>query len=341
VIDHWPDSEDALAAQLALVEKGVVRGNETFDELVGKLISVFFHNKTSSREVYSTAMRYTRSRPMQAQRLHRYNADNGPKDDPYTLQSQIEVFRYCIREGNEVAADEALKVVLQKFTENPALPAGLCDIAAGYMALWRHEKAKQVYQYVLDRWPGTIHAVRAGLGLASVAYVCGDEQEGLEMIHRVINDYGGGAQVPHSVTCLVAEEYYKLALYKQGVGREVAAKDLLNRALAMVEPLIRAVGVDAGPDAWFLTGALHYDTGNYSKAYEYLERAEKSWPDHERAGFARILMIDCLTRLAELGQIDHQQAASSIKKLAMKLAQDPRTDISREGKLVLSRYSRD
>jgi TolA-binding protein len=60
---------------------------------------------------------------------------------------------YLIEQGNYDQAQEQTQKVLFEFSENPALPATLYEIAHEYQRATKYEQVNDLYQHIIQNYP--------------------------------------------------------------------------------------------------------------------------------------------------------------------------------------------
>jgi len=95
--------------------------------------------------MYSKSERYDK-----ALDLHQYNVEHLSKDDMYTMWSLVEIIKSNINNANHTDADAACDILLAEFSQQPAFPIEVYQIAMKYKKSGRPEKAFQLHQYNIE-----------------------------------------------------------------------------------------------------------------------------------------------------------------------------------------------
>ncbi|MDH7598990.1 MAG: hypothetical protein QHH07_05070, partial [Sedimentisphaerales bacterium] len=139
VIDHWPDSEDSIGAQLALLEKQPGKGDASIDEVVDQLIAAFWHNKTPAKEVYEVAIWDAGK----ANELYNYVIDRWPdREDALFARAGLAHVEFMF--GSEAKAERMLAALMGDFND-------LSDLSL----VVRNKVAETYYKWGMRRLPWT------------------------------------------------------------------------------------------------------------------------------------------------------------------------------------------
>ena len=88
-----------------------------------------------------------------ARELYQYTVDTWPGDSDYAIWSQTLVALSNIDVGQMEAADVAIGTLLGRFSENEHIAEVVHHVAFHCLTSKKYEKARELYQYVLDHWP--------------------------------------------------------------------------------------------------------------------------------------------------------------------------------------------
>jgi len=324
VVDHWPDSDAAVRAQLAILDKESPPGaNTTVEEAFNRLIAAFSQNKTPAKEVYHTAMRYRQTRPVQARQVHQYNAEQSSKDDQYAMWSQTELAKSWILEGNEKEAEAAGNRLMTVFAGQPTLPTELCRLGDAYLVAGKPDKAEQIYKHVLDHTAkGDGQLIWARAGMARLLAAREDDPGVQKAIDVLITDFRDDPDLGEAVFG-VGDEYYNQAMAKkQRGGADDAVNASLRKTLVVWDRIITGLPESAyAADAWYFSGVLYRKyLGDYEKAVQYYQNVVDQWPDYRYAWSAQGMIGPCYARLRDLGKVPMLEAEARIEQAYEALA---------------------
>ncbi|MHC4109747.1 MAG: tetratricopeptide repeat protein [Planctomycetota bacterium] len=152
VVDNWPKSAQAMPAQMNLAIYYVDQGDDlNAQAATDKLISNYSQNLQIARAIHDVAQHYRLSgKNEKANQLYQYNAEHSPKNDMYTMWSQVEIVKSHIRNANDAAADAACDTLLSTFSEQPTLSKEAYEIADLYSKAGRVNKAAALHQYNVE-----------------------------------------------------------------------------------------------------------------------------------------------------------------------------------------------
>jgi len=142
------DNMYAMWSQVEIVKSRIHDANDTAaDAAYDTLLSKFSNQPALSKEVYQIADLYSKAqRNNKAAALHQYNVEHLSKDDIYSMWSLVEIVKSHFRNSNDTAADAACDILLAEFSQQPAFPIEVYQIAMRYKKSGRPEKAFQIHQ---------------------------------------------------------------------------------------------------------------------------------------------------------------------------------------------------
>ena len=122
-------------------------------------------------------------------------AADANSDEAFTAQQRL-VFLYAER-GNQIREGEAFEKLVTDFSEKESLPSFLLgQLGNRYRELDRCQKARQVYQYVIDKWPNDNHAMYAQTGLVNAYLQEGDYTGAVSAVDVLFNRYVSNENLP-------------------------------------------------------------------------------------------------------------------------------------------------
>ena len=126
-------------------------------------------------------------------------ADYGGSD--YALEAQKNLAILYINR-----AQAACERLITDFSSHPALPEALYRVADEYQILQSHERARQIYQYIVDNLPESDMAVPAQMDVVISNLELGKDAEAEAETRKLIVDFAGHPHLPDAL-CGVANEY--------------------------------------------------------------------------------------------------------------------------------------
>lgn len=294
-----------------------------------KLAELLAQQKTPPKEVYRLALEYGRAYGVQALKLHRLNALHAPKDDLYALWSQTEIVKAYIRDGNEPAAEQALKDLTDGFAEQPTLSTELARVADTYAQAGQYNQADQLYRYIRQHWSNAEDTLWARVGLVRLHISKGEDDEAEASFRQLRADYANDASLPQAVEA-VAEAYrtranaveteyigqlshpgeYAHILAMQG--RPEAVKRCFRRAIEKWQIIIAEMpqATDVTASAYVFAGECCEKVGDHAKALEYFHTVVERYPDYEYAPYAQFMVARAIDHLQHEGQLSREDAVA-------------------------------
>ncbi len=112
------------------------------------------------------------------------------------IWAQSESARLELGLGNGGAAEAVIANLKTAYGANPYTAHALHDIAYVYHALSRYAEAREIYQYILDNFPGNEYEVWALGGLATASLKLGDTAAGNAAADRLVAEFAADSNMP-------------------------------------------------------------------------------------------------------------------------------------------------
>ncbi|MDH7598873.1 MAG: tetratricopeptide repeat protein, partial [Sedimentisphaerales bacterium] len=258
------------------------------------------------KDIYELGMRYRDRWPQQARLIHRYNAEHSNKADKYTLWSAVELVKGYIQQGSQEQAEQAINNLMRDYSNHPQLGVELCKIGNAYLEVASldpndrakgpyAEKAKALYQYVLDRsQDGQSARLWAKAGLIRLDIVSGKDAGILKAVDQLIEEYKRHTELG-KVLFWLAEIYY---LKATELGASLEPSSYYQRAIAIWQRITENL-VDSTytPMSMHLMTACYWRLGEYQHAMECYQKLLDNWPNDEFVPRAKLMINRCRTRL--------------------------------------------
>ena len=244
-----------------------------------------------------------------ARELYQYAVDTRPKDLDYAIWSQTLVVLSNIDAGNMEGAGAAIEKLITDFAGNEHIAEVVHHIAFHCLTSKRYEKARELYQYILDNWPNDENCAiwsQTGVGMSSISL--GDTEAADAAGAKLLNKFSDNRHIAEEVHHLAwhcrymagdhtrALQYYqyvvdhwpgneKYAIWSQGgialsyidLGNSAAAQTAIDKLFAEFsgnERLAEAVDKIA----------YHYrELKEYEKATQYYQYILDHWPGSKYA----------------------------------------------------------
>jgi len=188
-----------------------------------------------------------------------------------------------------------------------------------FEAARRYEKAKNIYQQVVWRYPDSSHASKALLAASKMDVLSliesGDDNAAQAALDNLIADFNDHPDSPEAVF-VVGEQYYTKAFRCVNEDLSTEANDYFRKAVTTLETIIQKLPPSATytPRACRLVAYGYYRLGEYHKAIEYGRKVVDNWPDSNHAGAAQFLIGDCFEKLRDSGSLPQSEANAKMER---------------------------
>lgn len=152
--------------------------------------------------------RYDKSRE-----LHQYILDHYP-DHEQAMWAQRGLAFAHIHTGDYIAAEAAIDKLFAHFSEHKGLPKAFYWLGNDYYRVGRYQRARELYQYALDKWPGTEDAIWLQKGVAVSSVRIGDDQTAEAALGKLLNDFPEHEHIAKAVN-EIADCYYQSKKYEK------------------------------------------------------------------------------------------------------------------------------
>ncbi|MGB2808045.1 MAG: tetratricopeptide repeat protein, partial [Sedimentisphaerales bacterium] len=334
VVDSWPQADYAVWSQKSLAASNIQLGDDpNADAAIEKLLTNFSQHKQIANAVNmladecSTLKRYDKAR-----RLYQYIVENCPENE-LAIWAQRSVVISYIKLGDFAAAKDAVEKLLTDFSEHKHIAKAVNKVADHYRWSKRYEKARQLYQYVVDNWPQAEYAIwsQKSLVISYIQFV--DDPNADAAIEKLLANFSQHKQKANAVNMLADEcsllkryrnarrlyQYFvenfpdsELAIWAQ---QGVAISNIKLRdddaSQGAVEKLLTDFSEHKDIAKAVNKAADHYRwTGKYEKAKQLCQYVVDNWPQAEYAIWSQKSLAVSNMRLG-----DEPNAAAAIEKL--------------------------
>ncbi len=173
VRSNWP--ADEIWPQLGIVLTYIGDGNDAAAQAaVDKLLVDFSGNQYLPIALHETAkLNGLLKKQDKALILDRYVAEHWPQHE-YAMWSLRDAAKFNIELGKTQEAQEDVNKVIADFQGQKYAAFALYEIAGQYKKFKNYEKARQVYQYIIDNWPVSDYAKWSQGGLEEIEVLQSD-----------------------------------------------------------------------------------------------------------------------------------------------------------------------
>jgi len=248
IIQDHPDSTWANRAKLgfsraqalSLINSG---NSNQLEEAVDKLIVDFNDHPDLPETLYWIAQECEWMIKLKdANSIYQRVIDCCP-ETPWADKARLGVSRVnvgdVIEQGDLTAAEPAVDELIVDFNNHPDMPWALYWIAKRYEGQNEFEKAKQLYNQIIEQYPDSeypelIEIDIPALDIRSLVR-SGQHTEALTALDKLIADFNDNPYLPRALF-MMGEDYYKQAF--QYESQQAEAKELFLTAVAIWERII-------------------------------------------------------------------------------------------------------
>lgn len=220
VLTDWPNTEYNFWSRMGLIISSIQQNNcIVADVAVDELLENYPQDSRTPNAVCRIADSYRkRGRHAKARELYDYVVGNWPNAE-HALWSKMGAAVASIELSDPNGADSDLTGLFADFSEDSRMSVAACSIGDAFRKGNQNQKARAYYEYVVDNWSGSKHALWSQMGLVISNIKLSSGQEALDSIDDLLMDHIDDDRVGMAV-CQVANE-----LHKQG-------KDKLARRIS-------------------------------------------------------------------------------------------------------------
>ena len=285
-LDKQPEDEQAILAQSGLAIAHMELDNENEAQVaIYKLLTGFSDDERISRVLYGIAQHcYSARKYYKALELHQYNVEHFSRDDKHTMWSQVEIVKSHIRDGNDPAADTSYQKLLTAFSAQPTLATEICRVADTYLNAARTDKARELFECILDNWADSEEVIHARAGLVRLSIAAGEDANARAEIDRLIADFADHPGLAEAVS-LIAQGYWGKALFEERQGLDAEANEHYRKALTECERIIQELPEIPDTTAWahHRAAECYRHFGQHQKTIDYYQKIVDNWPEYPYA----------------------------------------------------------
>ena len=251
-----------------------------------------------------------------ARRLYKYIVDNLAESE-YVILSRGGVIMSDLALGNDGKAQAAIDNLIADSSDNPLIARVVWDTAQVYRELKKYEKAKELYQHVIDNWPEAEHAISSRMSMAEINILSliesGKDTAAQAALDRLIDDFKGHPDLPEALF-EIGELYYSKSFRHKNEGLEAEARENFRKAIALWERIITELPESTTTaQAYNFIGNGYRQLGEYEMAIEYYTTVIENWPYYMYSSLAQFRIGRCYKHLRNAGVIPEDKANTLIK----------------------------
>jgi tetratricopeptide (TPR) repeat protein len=353
VIDNWPQHEYTMWSLRDVARLNIELGcGDTNDgpychaaqAAVDKVLGDFPNQKFIPLVTYEIAEHYRIFKSYQkATQLYQYILNTWP-DNWRVVLAQSGLARLYIDTGNETAAQSAVNKLCSDFSNVPEVARGIYLVAYYYDQSGRYEKAKPLYEFVLNNKSADWYAMWSQSRLAIIHIAFGNYDAAEASTDSLIANFQVDERIDEAVYD-VADQYNRFGRYasakqlyqyildtwpdcegatwvKIGLAQSNISLGEKNTAESIIDGLVAKLNADFPPDTdlphmavdgYYYAGGCYWKLGKYAHSIQCYQRIIDEFPDYEYAWNAQFMVGDNYEALKESGAISKSEADTKIK----------------------------
>jgi len=222
-MENWPSLEDAMWIQVNMTRAYLKLKNEAATETAYQnLLSQFSGHENLPGAVYTLAEHYLESGyPQKAVELYQYVSGRWPNAQD-AMWMQVNMAKAYIKLKNEAATETTYQNLLSQFSGRENLPEAVYIIAEYYMKSHYPEKAVELYEYAMTRWPDydlmdENDAMSHRKNLLQLKLRIGDDDGADTICDDIINNFANADNLPVVIED-ITDTYVNAGRYDRAVG---------------------------------------------------------------------------------------------------------------------------
>ncbi len=256
-----------------------------------------------------------------------------------------------IKEGHYSQAQIQTRKLLADFSQNPALPQSLYEIAAEYREENRYKEEKDVYQQIIRDYPDNPLVSRAQLGFlrAEVLSLIVSHKDTEQALNKLITDFPGHPDLPDAFYSIGKkygwfEKYEEEMAVDQRLMRDYPDNPFANKARlcfsrAKVQSLIISQDYDRAkealdklivdfsnhpdlPEELYWTANRYKYSDKYEEAQDLYRQIIKNYPDNRFANKAK-LGVPVMDAMSFITSQDSNKTGEALDKLLIDFKDHP------------------
>jgi tetratricopeptide (TPR) repeat protein len=222
--------------------------------------------------------------------------------------------------------------MLDVYKDVKSLPKEIAQVGDRYLEVDNSEKARSLYNQVLDEWPQSEYVLNARAGLIKADIHDGTDTTVMEDINDLITDFNDRRELPNTVF-LLGEEYWKQALSENQKtltsrrGSQIVQNDKANdcymKAQVIWEKIIN--GMSGSPNmsmAYRMAAEACRSSGQLEKSLQYYQKFIEKWPDDDFASHCQFMVCTIYQSKLSKGIISEKEAYKLMKTGYDKMVQN-------------------
>jgi TolA-binding protein len=329
-VDNWPAADYTAWSQMDLAKSYVDIGDDPNAEAaVKKLLANYSNNPSIAQIVYDMASCYRQAKKHpKAISLYQHIIDNWPQQK-YAMWSLRDLAMSNFDRGDDPNAHAAVDKLIADYSDHVHIPGNVYEVAKYYRKHAKYKKAINLYQRIVEKWPGTDHALWSQLDMAMSYATIGEDPNAEAAIDKLVIRFSKNQHIAGVVYEMAksyrlskkddkANQICHLVIDKWPKGEHamLAQADLIKTYLALGNNAAAEAGVDKlliefarnkhRAKAIYDTAYQYRKLGNYDKADQLYQYVIDTWPDSTDAMWS---YMDLAKLYIDLGNEPNVQSA--------------------------------
>lgn len=316
VADTWAQSSRAIESQSNIVKMYISIGDEPnatahFDNLISK----FGEDEGIAAAVENVAQEYLEFGSTQkAYEKFKYIIEHWPGSGR-AVWAKTGMVMSRIRAMDFEEAEAELWELLDKYSMDKELPAGMHEIVEEYRNVGAYDTGRELFGWLLENWQQgdkTMLELQVGVALQSIRLR--ELDKAAAAVDKLIADYNDNPNLAKGLF-QIAEEYYMEGFRHENQGLVAESKYYFAQAVNVWEKII----ADMPESEYAAEGSLHCGDaccilGEYDQALWLYQHLVDNWPQHKYAPHAQFLVAHTCQDLINRGIMPEAEAMPLIRQ---------------------------
>jgi len=308
VVETWPNAREAMQSQASVAKLYLELGDDpNAQAATDELIARFGGREDAGDSVHDVA--YTYHHQVRdygkARELYQWVVQNHPRDSK-AIRAQMGIAKTYIVIGDDPNAAAAIDKLIADYSQDQGIAKALDHLADNYRKVGQYEKARQLYELVVARWPDADYARNSQMGIVKAIIEAniarGDDEVVEAEIENLVADFNDNEGLTKALFQM-GEKYHRQASVCQNRGSQAEARQNFAKAIAIWDKIIQLPASNKTCDAYYFSADCYRHLDEYQKAIEYYEKVVRDWPDWRHADTAQFRIARCYRKLQEQGRM--------------------------------------
>jgi tetratricopeptide (TPR) repeat protein len=342
VVDTWPGNERAIYSQRGIILTSIELKDANGEKAaIEKLFRDYSRHKDFVNVVSYVAEAYREKWQFKESReLHQYIVDKYPASDQ-AIWSQRSIVLSNIGLKDDPNTETGIEKLLKDYGGHRDVARVVYQVARSLN--WQDDmKAKELYEYVLEKDGGGRFGALAKVNLGGVKLRNGDEKTARADFDKVLANCEGQPVWAEAVH-LIAEAYWDQAAWKKSDGLASEHKQYIEKALVEWNRITEKSpeGAYHRAAAYYFSGRCYEKLGEVEKAIERYETLVETWPDYEYSWNAQYLIACSYEWLMRAERIHPREGAVKITDACQKVLMNyPESMAAKPAQIMLKKWIR-